>query len=59
MDPEGGAQSVERMRAAGNSDAKMYIVPKAGHHGQSLFLPFLPHRAQVLIQCKIAYSIPR
>ncbi|KAH9943132.1 alpha/beta-hydrolase [Epithele typhae] len=32
MDPEGGKESVERLRQAGNGLGKMYIVPHAGHH---------------------------
>jgi len=32
MDPEGGTESVERLRQAGNGQGKMYIVPHAGHH---------------------------
>ena len=33
MDPEGGVQCVERLKAAGNNKARFYIVDKAGHHG--------------------------
>jgi cardiolipin-specific phospholipase len=32
MDPEGGSQSVENLRKAGNGKGKMYIVKHAGHH---------------------------
>jgi len=32
MDPEGGVQCVEKLRQAGNSRGKMYIVRNAGHH---------------------------
>jgi len=32
MDPEGGQQSVDRLKKAGNRKAKMYIVSGAGHH---------------------------
>ncbi|KAL0070934.1 hypothetical protein AAF712_002155 [Marasmius tenuissimus] len=32
MDPEGGADSVEALRKAGNGQGKMYIVNNAGHH---------------------------
>lgn len=32
MDPEGGQQSIERLKQAGNRKAKMYIVKGAGHH---------------------------
>lgn len=35
MDPKGGYESVENMREAGNGKGRMYIVPHAGHHGQS------------------------
>ena len=35
MDPEGGKESVERLRQAGNGLGKMYIIPHAGHHGES------------------------
>lgn len=37
MDPEGGKESVERLRQAGNGLGKMYIIPHAGHHGMSRF----------------------
>jgi len=32
MDPEGGSESVERLRQAGNGQGRMYIVNNAGHH---------------------------
>jgi len=32
MDPEGGEQSVEMMRQAGNGQGRSYIVKNAGHH---------------------------
>ncbi|KAJ6539103.1 Alpha/Beta hydrolase protein [Mycena capillaripes] len=32
MDPEGGEQSVENLRKAGNGQARSYIVNDAGHH---------------------------
>ncbi|KAF9046062.1 alpha/beta-hydrolase [Hymenopellis radicata] len=32
MDPEGGQDSVERLRQAGNGQGRMYIVNNAGHH---------------------------
>lgn len=32
MDPEGGEQSVENLRKAGNGNARSYIVNGAGHH---------------------------
>jgi cardiolipin-specific phospholipase len=32
MDPQGGTQSVEALRQAGNGQGKMYIVKHAGHH---------------------------
>ena len=32
MDPEGGAEAVEKMKAAGNRRARMYIIRNAGHH---------------------------
>ncbi|KAF9076453.1 Alpha/Beta hydrolase protein [Rhodocollybia butyracea] len=32
MDPEGGADSVERLRQVGNGQGRMYIVNNAGHH---------------------------
>ena len=35
MDPEGGVDSVERLRQAGNGQGRMYIVNNAGHHGMS------------------------
>ncbi|KIY53991.1 alpha/beta-hydrolase [Fistulina hepatica ATCC 64428] len=32
MDPQGGQDSVEVMRKAGNGEGRMYIVKNAGHH---------------------------
>ncbi|EIW61885.1 alpha/beta-hydrolase [Trametes versicolor FP-101664 SS1] len=32
MDPEGGKESVERLRQAGNGFGRMYMIPHAGHH---------------------------
>ncbi|KAJ7579240.1 Alpha/Beta hydrolase protein [Mycena floridula] len=32
MDPEGGQQSVENLRLAGNDQGRMYVTPNAGHH---------------------------
>lgn len=32
MDPQGGYESVENMRKAGNPNGRMFIVPRAGHH---------------------------
>lgn len=32
MDSKGGAESVRRMRAAGNNDVRNVVVPHAGHH---------------------------
>jgi len=36
MDSEGGKESVERLRLAGNGQGRMYIINNAGHHGTSL-----------------------
>jgi len=36
MDPVGGMTSIGNLKAAGNENARMYIVPRAGHHGESL-----------------------
>jgi len=32
MDPEGGVKSIDNLRAAGNNQGKMYVIPHAGHH---------------------------
>jgi len=32
MDSEGGRESVERLRQAGNGQGKMYVINQAGHH---------------------------
>ncbi|KAG7097179.1 hypothetical protein E1B28_004553 [Marasmius oreades] len=32
MDPEGGADSVEALRQAGNGQGRMYLINNAGHH---------------------------
>ena len=34
MDPRGGEESVERLRQAGNGQGRMYVVARAGHHGE-------------------------
>ena len=51
MDPEGGKESVERLRQAGNGLGKMYIVPHAGHHGMfrlSYTYPLMPIFSQYI-----------
>jgi len=37
MDPVGGMTSVDNLKAAGNDRARMYVVPRAGHHGKHRF----------------------
>ncbi|KAI0269198.1 alpha/beta-hydrolase [Gloeopeniophorella convolvens] len=32
MDPAGGVASIDKLKAAGNDKARMFIVPNAGHH---------------------------
>ncbi len=32
MDVDGGYASLEELRKAGNNDAKVHVIPKAGHH---------------------------
>jgi len=32
MDPSGGVSSIDNLKAAGNESARMFIVPRAGHH---------------------------
>ncbi|KAF8505554.1 alpha/beta-hydrolase [Russula emetica] len=32
MDPVGGMTSIDNLKAAGNDRARMYVVPRAGHH---------------------------
>jgi cardiolipin-specific phospholipase len=32
MDVEGGNESVEKLRRAGNGRGRVYVVPRAGHH---------------------------
>jgi cardiolipin-specific phospholipase len=41
MDPVGGIVSIDNLKAAGNEKARMYIVPRAGHHGE--FFAFSAH----------------
>jgi cardiolipin-specific phospholipase len=36
MDPRGGVTSIDNLKAAGNDRVRMYIVPRAGHHGKLL-----------------------
>jgi cardiolipin-specific phospholipase len=40
MDPVGGMTSIDNLKAAGNEKARMYIVPRAGHHGKPLCFHF-------------------
>ena len=35
MDPQGGKESVEKLRQAGNGQGRMYTIRDAGHHGRS------------------------
>ncbi|KAF8901685.1 Alpha/Beta hydrolase protein [Gymnopilus junonius] len=37
MDPVGGMESVKRLKAVGNNNGRMYIIERAGHHGQYIF----------------------
>ena len=39
MDPAGGVKSIDNLRAAGNAEGRMYVIPRAGHHGESIFIP--------------------
>jgi len=32
MNPQGGKESVEKLRQAGNGQGRMYIIREAGHH---------------------------
>ncbi|TFY53301.1 hypothetical protein EVG20_g10178 [Dentipellis fragilis] len=32
MDPDGGVAAIDNMRAAGNKQGRMYVIPHAGHH---------------------------
>ncbi|KAA1466100.1 alpha/beta-hydrolase [Dentipellis sp. KUC8613] len=32
MDPDGGVAAIDNMRAAGNNQGRMYVIPHAGHH---------------------------
>ncbi|KAH8113345.1 alpha/beta-hydrolase [Phellopilus nigrolimitatus] len=58
MDPEGGAQSVERLRAAGNKDAQIYIIKNAGHHGECrfFFLASSLYICSLLNRCVLQYT---
>lgn len=38
MDPDGGVASIDNLRKAGNQDGRMYVIPKAGHHGTHVFV---------------------
>ena len=40
MDPAGGVKSIDNLRAAGNAEGRMYVIPRAGHHGESIFIPW-------------------
>jgi hypothetical protein len=34
MDPVGGLQALQNLRAAGNENGRMLVIPNAGHHGE-------------------------
>jgi cardiolipin-specific phospholipase len=52
MDPVGGMTSIDNLKAAGNDRARMYIVPRAGHHGKLRFpLTLVPGLTQSSSQC--------
>jgi len=36
MDPEGGAKAIDNLKAAGNTQSKLYTVKHAGHHRKLL-----------------------
>ncbi|KZV83690.1 alpha/beta-hydrolase [Exidia glandulosa HHB12029] len=55
MDPMGGTESVKALKAAGNRDAKMYIIPNAGHH---VYLDN-PKAVNDLIVKELDKSVPR
>ncbi len=42
MDPVGGINSIDNLKQAGNDRARMYVVPRAGHHGKSSTFPAYP-----------------
>ena len=42
MDPSGGVASIDNLKAAGNESARMFIVPRAGHHGELSIQRALP-----------------
>jgi hypothetical protein len=56
MDPEGGQESVERLRQAGNGMGRMYIVNNAGHHCKPLFTAL---KASQLMPLQYISIIPR
>ena len=58
MDPEGGKESVERLRQAGNGFGRMYMIPHAGHHGE-LFRHRPRHSDTQLIVTICVPSLPR
>jgi hypothetical protein len=41
MDPVGGMNSLDNLKAVGNDRGRMYIVPRAGHNGKLRF-PLIP-----------------
>ena len=55
MDPSGGVSSIDNLKAAGNDNARMFIVPRAGHHGE------LPIQCELPFPCLTypAISVPR
>ena len=38
MDPEGGAKAIENLKAAGNTQSRLYTVKHAGHHRKFPYL---------------------
>ena len=55
MDPRGGKESVDRMKAAGNPNGRLKIIQDAGHHCEyplSLVLKFITE-ADSFLQCTL------
>jgi hypothetical protein len=49
MDPQGGKESVERLRQAGNGQGRMYLINEAGHHGM--------FPCDIFVLCSVAYFV--
>ena len=59
MDPEGGKESVERLRQAGNGSGRMYMIPHAGHHGELVLCCLVPRTCDLPCASSVYLDNPK